>query len=192
MNRPIAWTVVCPAVALVALCNLASAGEPVGSCCYGFSATNPYWDCIDQVTQSQCATYPQPSFWRAGLTCGVGCDTCLSDSVCDDNDPCTYDRCDRQTGLCVRDNDVDDDGVPNCQDGCPYDPNVSEPPGPCGCYSRDSDQDGICDLLDPCPDDPRNPCLFQAPAVSTWGAIVLLLGFAAGVGISGRRPDKRA
>jgi hypothetical protein len=57
----------------------------------------------------------------------------------DDDDPACVD-------------DIDDDGVPDCEDGCPEDPDKVEP-GECGCdfIERDGDNDGVCDDLDECP-----------------------------------------
>jgi hypothetical protein len=51
--------------------------------------------------------------------------------------------------------DTDGDGVPNCEDGCPDDPNKTEP-GLCGCGIEDTDTDGdqTPDCLDQCPNDP--------------------------------------
>jgi hypothetical protein len=53
--------------------------------------------------------------------------------------------------------DSDGDGVPDLLDGCPLDPDKSEP-GVCGCgvpeVGGDADLDGLADCVDPCPDDP--------------------------------------
>ena len=53
--------------------------------------------------------------------------------------------------------DSDGDGTPDSQDGCPNDPNKTEP-GICGCgqSDADSDSDGIADCDDNCPSD-SNP-----------------------------------
>lgn len=50
--------------------------------------------------------------------------------------------------------DDDGDGVANCGDGCPDDPNKTSP-GTCGCGTPDddTDADGTADCLDDCPDD---------------------------------------
>jgi parallel beta-helix repeat protein/predicted outer membrane repeat protein len=52
--------------------------------------------------------------------------------------------------------DLDGDGVLDCVDGCPDDPNKGEP-GVCGCgvSDADSDGDGTVDCNDGCPDDPN-------------------------------------
>lgn len=49
--------------------------------------------------------------------------------------------------------DSDGDGVNDCLDNCPFDPNKTDP-GICGCGvpDDDSDGDGIADCLDNCPD----------------------------------------
>ena len=51
--------------------------------------------------------------------------------------------------------DSDDDGANDCEDGCPEDPNKTEP-GDCGCgvEDLDSDKDGVADCNDGCPTDP--------------------------------------
>lgn len=59
--------------------------------------------------------------------------------------------------------DTDDDGVSDCDDECPNDPNKTEP-GECGCgetedcndcSTKDSDNDGTNDCDDECPNDPN-------------------------------------
>ncbi len=52
--------------------------------------------------------------------------------------------------------DPDGDGVPDCFDECPADPNKTEP-GTCGCGvpDTDTDGDGAPDCVDNCPDDPN-------------------------------------
>lgn len=58
---------------------------------------------------------------------------------------------------CLSPDDTDLDGVPDCADGCPYDPKKIAP-GVCGCgiADVDSDGDGIPDCIDPCRFDPNN------------------------------------
>ena len=55
--------------------------------------------------------------------------------------------------LCTQDADADE--VVDCEDGCPDDPEKTEP-GLCGCGTpdTDSDQDGTPDCTDGCPNDP--------------------------------------
>jgi len=52
--------------------------------------------------------------------------------------------------------DTDGDGVVNCLDGCPNDPNKTLP-GQCGCgiADTDTDSDGTADCHDGCPTDPN-------------------------------------
>ncbi|MFO0828557.1 MAG: thrombospondin type 3 repeat-containing protein [Phycisphaerales bacterium] len=52
--------------------------------------------------------------------------------------------------------DSDGDGTPDCEDGCPNDPNKIEP-GICGCgvADTDTDGDGTADCIDGCPNDPN-------------------------------------
>jgi hypothetical protein len=62
-------------------------------------------------------------------------------------------------GNCITEvcEDSDGDETLDCHDGCPNDPNKTEP-GDCGCgvpESGDSDGDGTPDCLDNCPDDPN-------------------------------------
>ncbi len=54
----------------------------------------------------------------------------------------------------VVNDDSDGDGIPNSEDGCPYDPLKGEP-GICGCdiADSDSDLDEVPDCIDNCPDD---------------------------------------
>jgi hypothetical protein len=58
---------------------------------------------------------------------------------------------------CLLVSDIDGDGVPDCIDGCPYDPH-KRLPGICGCgiSEVDSDGDGFPDCIDLCPNDPNN------------------------------------
>ena len=51
--------------------------------------------------------------------------------------------------------DPDEDGAIGCDDGCPLDPDKTEP-GVCGCGvpDDDSDADGVPDCIDECPDTP--------------------------------------
>jgi hypothetical protein len=53
------------------------------------------------------------------------------------------------------DDDGDSDGTPDCDDGCPSDPNKTAA-GVCGCgvADDDSDSDGTLDCNDGCPNDP--------------------------------------
>jgi len=59
-------------------------------------------------------------------------------------------------GADISGSDMDGDGVPDCDDGCPNDPNKTEP-GACGCgvADTDTDADGTADCNDTCPDDPN-------------------------------------
>lgn len=56
----------------------------------------------------------------------------------------------------VADTDTDNDGTPDCNDGCPNDANKTAP-GTCGCgvADTDSDNDGTADCNDGCPNDPN-------------------------------------
>lgn len=52
--------------------------------------------------------------------------------------------------------DSDNDGTPDNSDGCPYDPQKTDP-GQCGCGNSDidSDGDGLANCNDDCPNDPN-------------------------------------
>jgi len=68
--------------------------------------------------------------------------------------------------------DTDNDGTPDRDDGCPEDPNKTEP-GECGCGEEDidSDGDGILDCIDECDFDPnktkRGKCGCGTPDTDT-------------------------
>jgi hypothetical protein len=57
--------------------------------------------------------------------------------------------------LVIDPTDTDNDGTPNCSDGCPNDP-LKIAPGQCGCgfAETDTDNDGTADCNDGCPNDP--------------------------------------
>ncbi len=57
--------------------------------------------------------------------------------------------------LVIDPTDTDNDGTPNCSDGCPLDP-AKIAPGQCGCgfADTDTDNDGTADCNDGCPTDP--------------------------------------
>ena len=71
---------------------------------------------------------------------------------------------------CVSPDDTDHDGVRDCIDRCPYDPNKVAP-GICGCNVADvdSDGDGVADCFDKCPDDPNNTASGQCGCVGQIG-----------------------
>ena len=60
--------------------------------------------------------------------------------------------------------DTDADGIADCNDGCPADPNKIAA-GVCGCgvADTDTDGDGTADCIDNCPADPNK----TDPGVST-------------------------
>jgi uncharacterized repeat protein (TIGR03803 family) len=114
-----------------------------------------------------------------GLFIEAGCDDMDNDGICDDNDNCPNtpnadqqdtdgdglgDVCDVEEcdgldndgdGVIDEGFDSDGDGTADCFDGCPTDPNKTDP-GICGCglADEDSDNDGTLDCLDNCPTDP--------------------------------------
>ncbi len=70
----------------------------------------------------------------------------------------TVDNCQAVSASVFTDVDLDsdEDGVCDEEDGCPNDPNKTEP-GECGCgvSDVDSDEDGLADCIDPCPELPN-------------------------------------
>ncbi|MHC4696760.1 MAG: hypothetical protein ACYTFA_08470 [Planctomycetota bacterium] len=79
--------------------------------------------------------------------------------------------------------DTDQDGYPDCADGCPTDPYKTEP-GVCGCgvsEDADSDDDNVPDCADQCPgvdDDLFAPgCNEAIPTTSGWGLLAAALLF---------------
>ncbi len=181
MSRTFAAILVCTPVALIAPNQFVRAGEPTGACCYGLGSASS--GCMDDATAAECNTFPAPRFWSEGIECLSACypdDRCFHHPVCDDGDPCSVDACNFAIQQCIHDYDLDNDGVENCDDGCPNNPNLTTPP-PCGCQTPppDRDSDGRCDALDSCPDDATNTCVVQAPATSMWGMVVLIVGLLA-------------
>ncbi len=73
--------------------------------------------------------------------------------------------------------DSDSDGVPNCSDGCPGDPNKIDP-GICGCGASDADfdGDGVPNCVDGCPTDPNKTipgvCGCGVPDINTDGDLL--------------------
>jgi PKD repeat protein len=81
------------------------------------------------------------------VSCATGFDD-DADEICTDEDNCPDVHNPGQE-------DGDSDGTGDPCDGCPTDPNKSEP-GQCGCFfaDTDSDSDGTADCVDDCPMDP--------------------------------------
>lgn len=81
----------------------------------------------------------------SGCACGE-----VGHVSCDDEDPCTIDRCDAPTAACVHDAIDCADDEPCTQDTC------DGPSGQCrNILKGDSDGDGVCDPIDPCPLQPH-------------------------------------
>ena len=114
-----------------------------------------YWHDVDGDDygggSSECLTSP-PAYQYAT----VGGD-------CDDNDDQVYpgatEICDGKDNDCdgalpIDENDTDNDGALDCEDGCPSDPDKTEP-GVCDCGTPDTDTDGdgTEDCNDGCPED---------------------------------------
>lgn len=97
----------------------------------------------DGVPNGVEATMPRPDG-------GVGFSPGLVGS--NGRDPCGANPNAAVTGVCESPTDTDGDGVIDCIDGCPNDPNKTSP-GTCGCGNPDSDSDGDgeLDCVDLCP-----------------------------------------
>jgi len=61
-----------------------------------------------------------------------------------------------QDGCAEPGRDSDDDGIPDCQDGCPFNPELTAP-GPCGCQPCVPDTNNSPNNLNPNNSDPNNP-----------------------------------
>ena len=113
---------------------------------------------IDFIREQLC-TFPEYLYELPGA--GGGLDG-LFEAItnyppCNDQDECTIDTCNPNSGYCeFSAPDSDGDGVFDCHDGCPNDPNKTSP-GQCGCgvSETDSDSDGTPNCLDQCPLDPQ-------------------------------------
>lgn len=135
-------------------------------------------DCLDNGTPDACDILfcPPDETWCGDCNHnGVpdGCEPdCDGDGVIDD---------------CEETLDTDGDGVSDCNDGCPLDPDKTKP-GLCGCGESDVDSDGdsVPDCIDQCPgfndltdldNDGVPDCLQFAPIPTTtaWGLAVLAL-----------------
>ena len=117
----------------------------------------------DKVEPGTCGCgSPEP-----GTACDDGNGTTFNDQIqsdcscsgtvvdCDDEDPCTTDSYDGTDCVNTPIPDTDGDGACDAVDGCPQDPEKTEP-GACGCGVADTDTDGDLspDCLDGCPADP--------------------------------------
>jgi hypothetical protein len=168
-----------------------------GRCCSNIGVGTTM--CEDDLSQPECDARP-------GLSQFAALESCSGAEVADCNDNGVPDECEILAADC-NDNgipddcepDDDGDGVINVCDGCPDDPNKTEP-GICGCGlddNADSDGDGVPDCFDECPgvDDAlfAPSCVDAIPTVSTWGLGVLtLLLLAAGKVCFTRRRDAAA
>jgi hypothetical protein len=141
-----------------------------GDADHAIDAANNYWDTAVANTEGtnvlltpKLAAPPDPD----------------ADGVpnCDDLCPGTAagDAVDADGCSCLQLNptgDVDGDGTLDCLDGCPDDPNKTDP-GYCGCGApeTDTDGDGMPDCVDGCPDDPNKTdpgyCGCGAPETDT-------------------------
>ncbi|WP_223550698.1 T9SS type A sorting domain-containing protein, partial [Aestuariivivens sp. NBU2969] len=83
--------------------------------------------------------------------CGTAETDTDSDGVLDCNDLEINSPCPLDVDINGVSNDDDSDGTPNCLDGCPDDPNKTDP-GVCGCGTAetDTDSDGVLDCNDLC------------------------------------------
>ncbi len=70
------------------------------------------------------------------ITSERACTNCDTTADCDDGNPCTEDACDNGYCYNIELPDTDGDGACDATDGCPEDPNKTEP-GICGCGTPD-------------------------------------------------------
>jgi hypothetical protein len=103
---------------------------------------------LETVTGGGVAHYTVAGYLDATL---VGAYAYLEEPVTYNGFILSHAPCDDDCG-----DDSDGDGVPDCNDGCPNDPNKTEP-GVCGCgvADTDTDGDGTEDCNDGCPNDPN-------------------------------------
>ncbi|MHC4695198.1 MAG: FG-GAP repeat protein [Planctomycetota bacterium] len=152
-----------------------------GRCCSNIGAGTTV--CEDGLSQPECDARP-------GLSQFTALESCAGAEVADCNDNGVPDECEP---------DDDGDGVIDACDGCPDDPNKTEP-GICGCGlddNTDSDGDDVPDCFDECPgvDDAlfAPSCVDAIPTVSAWGlAVLTLLLLAAGKVCFTRRRESPA
>ncbi|MHC4091420.1 MAG: hypothetical protein ACYSVY_14290, partial [Planctomycetota bacterium] len=122
---------------------------------------------LSNYQDGQSSTFGSPNIWQGGaqtqdfselrsvVTPGACCfpnDICFNDV--DPADCLLIDGSFLGPGLTCY-GDPDGDGVFGCDDGCPLDPDKTEP-GICGCGvpDNDADSDGVADCMDLCPDTP--------------------------------------
>ena len=123
---------------------------PTGACCFGDGSCDveTEGDCAGlggdyQGDDTDCSPNPCPQPAMGACCLGVSC-TITTQAGC--------------SGTYLGDGSVCDsdfDGANDCVDGCPQDPNKTDP-GDCGCGTpdTDSDGDGTPDCIDGCPNDP--------------------------------------
>ena len=157
----------------MSVCIPCGGGTPLGCAVVTFQPCNDGNPCTfnDQVGLNECGEICQPC---------MGVENCRP-FMCDDGNPCTVnDRvligcdgviCEPCSGTMAGPNtDKDGDGVRDCEDECPHDPNKSVA-GDCGCGEEDidSDGDGVSDCNDECPDNPNTAlagaCGCDAPGI---------------------------
>lgn len=129
-----------------ALCQNLAAGDACGSVdlelCFGFR-------CVPIQSTLECVFVPLSSSTVCRNTqsvCGVD-QFCPGPRIVSQEGP---GNCPNPTG------DSDNDGIIDCNDLCPFDPN-KQAPGVCGCGTPDidTDGDGTFDCKDNCPTDPQ-------------------------------------
>lgn len=99
----------------------------------GLTGGVTYYIIVDGYSDSDSGTF------ELNIT-GTPVAECNDPGDCDDNDPCTVDTC--QGGNCVHTViDTDNDGTPDCSDGCPTD-STKITPGVCGCGMPETPADG--------------------------------------------------
>src|SRR5207249_5592316 len=130
-------------------------------------AANPSCDAIwviDSATNAVSHIVPLPS-GSVPYDLDIG-PACLRDADCDDNNPCTDDRCDSVTGACIHTNNAapcSDDGNPctldTCSGGtCTHPSNAAPCDDGNACTTTDHCLNGSCVGGPPLDCDDGNPC----------------------------------
>ena len=141
-------------------------GETATGCETSLRTADNCGGCANAGMNERCADLPNVSDSSCDTgSCRIdGCDPGYEDCNFDKTDGCEWDSI--TDGCCPSSPDRDEDGTPDCLDGCITDAQKTDP-GLCGCGvaddPTDSDGDGTPDCTDLCPYDANETaeCLWQ-------------------------------